>query len=302
MIAHAQADQRQRLIAKTVAGRTKPRFDRVDYRGRLGEPAVCHQPARGFRNPKPHEKDDEPEHRANQEGETPAEFLVHHRGIEQNDRSQGADRSADPEAAVDDEIGPPAIARGHELLDGGIDRGVFAADAHAGQEAEEQEAPQVPGQSGGGGCGEIDQDGDGEELLAAKPVGEPAEEQRAQDSAREIGAARQPDVGVGELQLLAGLQRRRYGARQRHLEAVEHPGDAERDYDQCVETAPPQPVEPRRNVGLDDRGGHLFFLVLLLGRHCHFGLLSPSRIGWQGNDLAGAAFRTSTREPAATGP
>ena len=49
-------------------------------------------------------------------------------------------RRADPEAAVDDEIGPAAHPRRDQLLDGGIDRGIFAADAGAGDEAKQREA------------------------------------------------------------------------------------------------------------------------------------------------------------------
>ena len=35
----------------------------------------------------------------------------------------------------------------------------------------------------------------------------------------------------------------------RHLETVEHPGDAERDHQKQVEAAPGQPVHPGRHVG-----------------------------------------------------
>src|SRR5580704_4555068 len=42
---------------------------------------------------------------------------------------------------------------------------------------------------------------------------------------------------------------------QRHFEPVEDPGNAERQDDQGVKPRPWQPVEPRRDVGVDDRGG-----------------------------------------------
>ena len=43
---------------------------------------------------------------------------------------------------------------------------------------------------------EIDRERDEEELLAAEPVGQPAEEQRAEHRAGEIGAAGEADIGV----------------------------------------------------------------------------------------------------------
>ena len=54
------------------------------------------------------------------------------------------------------------------------------------------------------------------------------------------------------MQRRAVLERAGERARQRHLEPVENPGDAERHHDQRVKAAPRQPVEPRRNVGFDD--------------------------------------------------
>ena len=211
-----------------------------------------HQPARRLRQPQPHEKDDEPEHRADQERQPPSQVGRQHVGIEQHDRARRTERGADPEAAVDDEVGPAAITRRHELLDGRIDGGVFPADAGAGEEAKQRETPQIPGQRGGRGGDEIDRKGDEEQPLASEPVGEPAEEQRAQHRASEIGAAGEPDIGVGELELRARLQRRRHGAGQRHLETVEDPGDAERDDHQRMEAAPRQPIEARRDVGRND--------------------------------------------------
>ena len=98
-----------------------------------------------------------------------------HRRIEQHDRAGRAERRADPEAAVDHEVGPAAIARRHQFLNGRIDRGVFAADAGAGQEAEHREARHAPGQRGRRGRDQIDRERDEEQPLAAEPVGEPAE-------------------------------------------------------------------------------------------------------------------------------
>ena len=48
---------------------------------------------------------------------------------------------ADPEAAVDREVDAAAVARRDQLVDRRVDRGVLAADAHAGQEPEDEEVP-----------------------------------------------------------------------------------------------------------------------------------------------------------------
>jgi hypothetical protein len=48
------------------------------------------------------------------------------------------------------------------------------------------------------------------------------------------------------------LERARQCARQRDLQPIQNPGDAERQHDAGVETAPAQIVETRRNAGFDD--------------------------------------------------
>ena len=111
--------------------------------GLLGPP-VGHQPARRFRDPRAHHEDAEPEHRADEEGRAPANVRRQQRGIEQDDRAAGPERGADPETAIDDEVGMPAIARRHELLDGRGDGRVLAADPGAGQKAEQREAHEIP--------------------------------------------------------------------------------------------------------------------------------------------------------------
>ena len=88
-------------------------------------------------------------------------------------------------------------------------------------------------------------------FLRPKPIGQPAEEQRAQHRTGEIGAADNSDIGVGEAQDRAVLQCAGQRARERHFEAVENPGDAERGDHQRMEPAPGQAVEPRRDVGFD---------------------------------------------------
>ena len=206
---------RSRTRGSGLAGGRLPDagLDIGDDRFGFGRTPMRHQPARRFRQPHPHHEDNKAEHRTDQEGKPPAQLGVDHRRIEQHDRADRADGGADPEAAVDHEIGPAAHARRDQLLDGGVDGGIFATDAGAGEEAEQHEAPQVPRHRGGGGGEQIDRQRDEEQLLAAEPVGQPAEEQRAQHCARQIGAAGEPDIGIAELQHRALLERARQRAR-----------------------------------------------------------------------------------------
>jgi hypothetical protein len=171
--------------------------------------------------------------------------------VQEHDRDRGAERRADPETAVDGEIGAAAIARRDQLLDRRVDRRIFTADAGAGEEAEDDEAREIPRRRRRGGGHEIDGERDEKQLLAAEPVGQPAEEQRTEHGARQIGAARDAHLDGGEMQDRALRQRAREGAGERHLEAVENPGDAERDDHESMEAVPRQPVEARRDVALD---------------------------------------------------
>ncbi len=57
------------------------------------------------------------------------------------------------------------------------------------------------------------------------------------------------------MQYGAFFQRPGERAGERHLEAVEDPGDAERDDDQGMKAPPRQAIEACRQVGLDDGAG-----------------------------------------------
>src|SRR6185437_10738647 len=98
-------------------------LDALDNGMRLVGMTMDHQPARAFRNPHPHHEHDQPQYRAGEVSEAPAEIGTGDGRIEQDDRARGAQRRADPEAAINEEISPAAIARRHQLLDGRIDRG-----------------------------------------------------------------------------------------------------------------------------------------------------------------------------------
>jgi hypothetical protein len=76
-----------------------------------------HQPTRRFGDPHPQQENDEAERRTDEKGDAPSQIRRQQGGIEQNDRGHRTHCGADPEAAVDDEVGPAAVARGNQLLD-----------------------------------------------------------------------------------------------------------------------------------------------------------------------------------------
>ena len=153
-------------------------------------------------------------------------------GIEQHHRARGTQCRADPEAAVDERSVQPRIRAGisswiAELM------AVYSPPMPAPvKKAEEGEAPEVPGKRRGGGGHEVDAERDVEQPLAAEPVGQPAEEGGAEHRAGQIGAARKPDLGGRQPQRRALLQGAGQRAGERDLEAIEDPGDAERDDDE----------------------------------------------------------------------
>src|SRR5580765_857811 len=104
---------------------------------------MADQPARALRHVTADEQDGEAEDRSQAEGEAPAILGVYPGRIQKEDAHGGSQRGTDPEGAVDAEIDRAAHARGDELVDRRVDRGVFAADAEAGQEAAEGEGDEV---------------------------------------------------------------------------------------------------------------------------------------------------------------
>jgi hypothetical protein len=119
-------------------------LDVGDRRVGLAGKAVGHEPARALRHVPAHQEDAEAQHAADGEGETPADIGRKDVRVEEDERGAGACHRAHPEAAVDHDVDAAAVARRHELVDGGIDRGIFAADAEPGDRAEEGKAPEAP--------------------------------------------------------------------------------------------------------------------------------------------------------------
>jgi hypothetical protein len=123
-----------------VAGRHLPfaemRFDTAHDRvGGAGE-AVGDQPAGAFRNPKSHQQNRKSNGRPDQKSKPPAECWIDDGGVEKDEGTARTKRCSDPEAAVDQEVGPAAEPCRNKLLDCRIDGSVFAADTAACQEPE----------------------------------------------------------------------------------------------------------------------------------------------------------------------
>src|SRR5262249_11504743 len=130
-----QANPKQSLLLLAGQRLTGASLDIVDDRRRVARIAMDHEPARTLRDPEAHDEDDQAESRANEEAQPPANLRIEQRRIQQYGGRRGAERRANPEAAVDGQVGPAAIARRYEFLDRRIDRGVFAHDAGPGQES-----------------------------------------------------------------------------------------------------------------------------------------------------------------------
>src|SRR6185312_4096655 len=215
--------------------------------------AVRHEPARAFRNGVAQKNHDQPQHRANGERHPPAKADGNDSGIEQRDHGSRANGGADPETGIDDEVNTSADPGGNKFVDGGIDRGIFTADARAGKRAKQRVRSKVPGKSRESGGAEIEQQRDGEKALAAKAVSKIAEEERTGDCADEIKSCTAADLCVSKRERISTLEHRANSAGERDFESIENPGDTQRDDDQPVPAAPRQAIKARRNVADDDR-------------------------------------------------
>jgi hypothetical protein len=211
-------------------------LDLVDDPLRLLLAAVDEQPARALRHVAAHQQDGEPDHGAGCEGEAPPYVGCEQGGVEQEHRGDRADRGADPVAAVDREIDAPAVAGRDQLVDGGVDRGVLAADAGAGQEAAEEEVPGLRCEGGGHGGEQVEAQRHQEQPLAPVTVGQLTEQQCAEACSGDVDRRGRTDLGRVEIDAAARLREpRRDRAHDRDLEAVEDPDGAEADDDAPVE-------------------------------------------------------------------
>ncbi len=134
----------------------KARFNTGHHRLGLRRAAMNQKPAGAFRHETAQEHHQPRQYTADDKSQAPAIGGRHQRRIQHHQGSQRAQCRADPVAAIDQKIDAAAKTRRGEFLDGGIDRGIFAADARAGERAEKCEGCEVPGKAGGDGGDQID--------------------------------------------------------------------------------------------------------------------------------------------------
>ena len=217
--------------------------------------AVDEQPARALGHVAAHEQDGQAHDRAEPEGQPPAEVDARRGSRRAARRTARAGGGAEPEGAVDREVDPAARARGDQLVDRGVDRRVLAADAQAGEEAEDPEGGGAPRERGRDRGDQVDGERDHEQLLAPEAVGELAEEERPDGGAGDVARAAEGDLEGAEPERLLVLQAAGDRADDRDLEAVEDPDGAQPDDDQPVPAAPRQPVHAGRDARRDGLAG-----------------------------------------------
>src|SRR5690606_6208874 len=86
------------------------------------------------------------------------------------------------------------------------------------------------------------------QAFASERVGHPAEYQGAKHRTADIQGACPPHLGCRQRQCFGALQHASEGAHQRDLQAVEHPGNAQRQYDASMPARPCQIIETRSDI------------------------------------------------------
>ena len=190
---------RSRCGTGTCAGRVAQRFPRHraglvggglqphHHRLGLGQSSLADQPARGFRQPQQHQRDDQPGNAANQEHDLPPQQRHQQRtDLPGHHQPDGEDHLVQHEK-------PAAAAGFGKLADVGSRDGHLAADADALNEATHQEDAETPRTCAGetyqrvnGGCR-------GGTPNPAVTLGAPAESQRPHDLAHIAGADHEAD-------------------------------------------------------------------------------------------------------------
>ena len=230
-------------------------LDVADDRLGLGLPPVDEQPAGALRHMPPDGQDGDGQDHAEGEADPPADVLRQPGGVQQGDRSRRPGGRTDPVRAVDDKVNPAPGAGRDQLVDGRVDRRVLTADPGPGEEPSGEEEPRAERRPGGRRGHQVQAKRPQEQLLPAEPVGELAEEQRAQAGAGHVDGPGGPDLRGADGDPAAGLGHPGGDrAHDRHLEPVKDPRGAQAEDDQPVEPRPRQPVEPGGNLGPDDAG------------------------------------------------
>ena len=186
--------------------------------------------------------------------------------IEQQEGGERAEDGPEPVRAVDPDIGAPAVACGHHLVDRRVDSRVLTADARAGDEPcrEEVEDPvrSPRSQRHEAGADQVDRQGPHEQVPAPELVGQPPEHQCPHDFADEVDGADGGRLRRGQVKRVGLGELAAYRTGDRDRQAIKNPGGAEAEDQAGVERRPAQAVEPGRDRAPDrllllrDDGGH----------------------------------------------
>src|SRR5437868_6558002 len=169
--------------------------------------------------------------------------------IEKHNRGRRTHRSADPVGTVDHEIDATTHAGRDQLVDRGIDRCVFAADARASEHTEERIAGEVPGERGQRCCREINGNGNEKQFLPPEPIRSITEDQRTDYRANQIEGRTRADLRIRQAEGFAMSENRAKRASERYLQPIETPSRPQRADDEPMPSAPPPPAQPGGDVG-----------------------------------------------------
>ena len=198
---------------------------------RLVEVTVRHQPARALRHEAAQIEDAEAENGADAEGEPPADVDAEQAPgrAERRSRRRPSPRPIQKLPLIARSVQPRTRAGISSWIAELI--AVYSPPIPAPVRNRKRAKLQKSQAKRGRGRGhQVDAQRDVEQPLAAEPIGQPAEERGAQNGAGEVGARRQADLATASAAAY-GLSCRApvRAAGDRHFQAVEDPGDAERD-------------------------------------------------------------------------
>ena len=216
--------------------------------------AVHDLPARALRQVPPHQQDHQAQHRADQEGESPAQAQVDR--LEEDERAERAENRTGPVRAVDRDVDSAPESGRDQLVDRRIDGGVFPADAHTGDkpgDVKEDDPARAIAQCERGetAAHEIHTQGDHEEVASAELVRQAPEEQCADHLASQVHGGDEPDRRRRQTERLGLRQRVGHRASHGDLETIQDPGHTQRNHHPRMKRRPRQPIDPGGNEAAD---------------------------------------------------
>ena len=213
----------------------------------LLDAALGGEPARGLGHEDPQRDHQQGRDEADDEQRAPAEER------DEEVAGEAGEQQPDGEDDLVEQEEPAALLGADELVDVGRGDGDLAAGADALQEAEHQHGGAAPGEQAGDVHRDEQQDGDQQGGQAADLLGDPAEQDRADQLAEVAGGEDEPDPGGGEAPFLH--QRRHREGDDQHGVGVEEGGRADDDADQQQAAGDRDPLEAGDQLGVGDGRG-----------------------------------------------